>query len=228
MAHPVGDSGAGDREQPMDVFLQIVLSFPTVVFSVLLTIAVVYWLMAALGILELDVLDGWLTPDIEGVELDGFAGTLMKFGLGGLPLMLILTVLVFVAWLLSYYVDYLLLRHVSPGAIRWLLGAAAMVGALVVAVPVTSVVLRPVRMLFDKLRPAPTRSLLGMVAVVRSPQVNATHGFANVEDGGAGLVLQVRTDIAAGFARGDRVVLIEYLDADNAYRVIGEKEFQGL
>jgi hypothetical protein len=212
----------------MDVFLQIVLSFPTVVFSVLLTIAVVYWLMAALGILELDVLDGWLTPDIEGVELDGFAGTLMKFGLGGLPLMLILTVLVFVAWLLSYYVDYLLLRHVSPGAIRWLLGAAAMVGALVVAVPVTSVVLRPVRMLFDKLRPAPTRSLLGMVAVVRSPQVNATHGFANVEDGGAGLVLQVRTDIAAGFARGDRVVLIEYLDADNAYRVIGEKEFQGL
>jgi hypothetical protein len=212
----------------MDVFLQIVLSFPTVVFSVLLTIAVVYWLMAALGILELDVLDGWLAPDIEGVELDGFAGTLMKFGLGGLPLMLILTVLVFVAWLLSYYVDYLVLRHVPSGAIHWLLGVVVMIGALVVAVPVTSVVLRPVRMLFDKLRPAPTRSLLGMVAVVRSPQVNATQGFANVEDGGAGLVLQVRTDIAAGFARGDRVVLIEYLDTDNAYRVIGEKEFQGL
>jgi hypothetical protein len=211
----------------MDVFLQIVLSFPTVVFSVLLTIAVVYWLMAALGILELDVLDGWLAPDIEGVELDGFAGTLMKFGLGGLPLMLILTVLVFVAWLLSYYVDYLVLRHVPPGAIHWLLGVVVMIGALVVAIPVTSVVLRPVRMLFDKLRPAPTRSLLGMVAVVRSPQVSATHGFANVEDGGAGLVLQVRTDIAAGFARGDRVVLIEYLDTDNAYRVIGEKEFQG-
>ena len=49
-----------------------------------------------------------------------------------------------------------------------------------------------------------------------------------LEDGGAGLILKVRADEALGLKRGDRVVLLEYLEAQHAYRVITEDEFRGI
>ena len=73
-----------------------------------------------------------------------------------------------------------------------------------------------------------SKSVLGQVAVVRSGRVTASHGEAVLEDGGAGLILRVRADEALGFKRGDRVVLLEYLAAEHAYRIITEEEFRGV
>ncbi|GAB3345567.1 hypothetical protein [Marilutibacter aestuarii] len=215
----------------MDVFLQMVVSYPTVVYTVLLAVCLLYWLVAMLGLVDLELFDGWLETDasdaVEAVDGGGVAGILSKFGLAGLPLMIVLTVLVMTAWIASYFADYLVLRHLPGGLVRFVLGTGVVVGSFVAAVPVAGLLLRPVRLVYDKLRPEPPRSLLGMVGTVRSPRVDALQGIAAVEDGGAGLVLQVRNESAAGFARGDRVVLIEYLEAQNAYRVIGEDEFRG-
>ena len=217
----------------MDVFLQIVFSYPTVVYSVLLVVALLYWLVAMLGLVDLELLDGWLETDVdvgdavEAVDGGGLAGIMAKFGLAGLPLMIVATVLVLVAWVASYFVDYLLLRHLPGGFLRFLLGTGVVIVSFIAAVPVSGVLLRPVRALYDKLRPEPPRPLLGMAGVVRSPTVDVAQGIAGVEDGGAGLVLQVRSATTASFKRGDRVVLIEYLEEENAYRVIGEDEFKG-
>lgn len=215
----------------MDVFLQIALSFPTVVYSLLLTLLTIYWLLASTGILDMDSVDLWFAPDSDGLELDGLAGMLVKFGLGGLPVMLVFTVLVLFAWFITYFAVYLVLRHMPFEWVRWLGGAGVLFGAFVLAVPMTSTVLRPVRNMLVKLKPAPSRSFLGQVAVVRSPLVDMRQGIALLEDGGAGLILQVRShaggDGQPAFRRGERVVLIEYLEADNAYRVISEDEFQG-
>ena len=41
----------------MENFLHSAFAFPTVIFSFLLCLAVLYWCVAALGILEVDVLD---------------------------------------------------------------------------------------------------------------------------------------------------------------------------
>ena len=49
--------------------------------------------------------------------------------------------------------------------------------------------------------------------------MSLSQGQAEVDDGGAGLILQVRADPGV-FRRGDRVVLVDYLAAQNAYRVI--------
>jgi len=70
--------------------------------------------------------------------------------------------------------------------------------------------------------------VLGQTAVVRSGRVTLEHGEAVLENGGAGLILRVRADEARAFKRGDRVVLLEYLEAQHAYRVITEDEFRGL
>ncbi|RNF82379.1 hypothetical protein [Montanilutibacter psychrotolerans] len=212
----------------MDVFLQIVLAFPTVLFSVVLTVAAGYWLMAALGIVEIDALDAAQVPDGDSLDIEGVAGLLMKFRLGGIPLSLILTVLVFFAWLASYFTDYLLLRHLPFEWLRWVLGVVVMLLSALAGLFATSFVLRPFRKVFERLRPASARSILGQVGVVRSPDVSPVRGYAAFDDGGAALTLQVRSHGQQAFQRGDRVVLIEYLATENAYRVIGEDEFQGL
>ncbi|NZA26309.1 hypothetical protein H0E84_07915 [Luteimonas sp. SJ-92] len=211
----------------MEEFLRIALSFPTVVFSLALGVMVALWLLAALGIFQSEALDGWALPDIDGMEPQGLTAVMMKFGLGGLPLMLVLTLLAFIAWLVSYFADYLLLRHLGSTLLRFPLGAVVLLVAFVAGVLGAGQALRPIRHFLARLAPQAQRSVIGMAATVRSPAVTATGGQATVEDGGAGLILQVRSDREGGFHRGDRVVLLEYLEPDNAYRVVGEDEFHG-
>ena len=209
----------------MGIFLATSLGFPTLVYSVLLGVCVAYWLLAATGLVEIDGLDGF------GVDLDtepgGIAGIFARLGLGGLPIMLVLTLLVFAAWVLTYFVHLLLLAHV-PGALRWLLGAGVALLAPVPAILVTSIVLRPLRRRLLRLHPQPTTSLLGRIAVVRTPEVDGTHGMADLDDGGAGLVLQVRGDGATGMNRGDRVVLIAHDAGANTWEVVPERDYPTL
>lgn len=136
--------------------------------------------------------------------------------------------LILFAWLLSYFVEYWLLRYLTFQWLHILLGVGVVLGAFVVAVLLTGIVLRPIRGFMFKLKPPAAKVILGRSAVIRSPTVTPVLGSASVEDGGAGLILQVRDDMADRFKRGDRVVLIEYLAEQNAYRVIGEDEFKGL
>lgn len=205
----------------MDVFLQIALSFPTVVFSLLLAVAVVYWMMAMIGLIDLEVLNFAPMPDGLDLDVGGVAGLLMKWGLDGVPVTLIATGFIFFGWLITYFVDLFLLQHLGTGVMRYALGSGLLLGAVIVAMPITGLALRPLSPLFAKLKPTDSESLLGKIAIVRSPIVSETQGTANLENGGAGLVLQVRAKPGL-FSRGDEVVLVEYLTLQNAYRVIAK------
>ena len=57
----------------MDVFVQTALSFPTVLFSFLLCLAMLYWCVAALGILEVDLLDIEADSALDSVQPEGLA-----------------------------------------------------------------------------------------------------------------------------------------------------------
>ncbi|BBT18485.1 OB-fold-containig protein [Metapseudomonas otitidis] len=213
----------------MDLFLITALSFPTVVFSFLLLIAVIYWTVVAFGLLEVDLLDVEADSLLEGHgNAEGLAGLLSKLKLNGVPVTLVLTLLFFFGWFISYFVELWLLGQLPLGWLRYPLGLVVMIGALVLAVPIASTLCRPLRPLFLKAEATSTRSVIGQTAVVRSGRVTAGQGEAVLEDGGAGLILKVRADEALGLKRGDRVVLLEYLEAQHAYRVITEDEFRGL
>ncbi|MGQ7956621.1 hypothetical protein ACUTAF_02695 [Pseudomonas sp. SP16.1] len=212
----------------MELFLQTALSFPTALYSFLLCVAVIYWLVVAAGLLEVDLLDVEADSVMEGGQTEGLAGLLYKLKVDGVPVTLVLTLLFFFAWFVSYFVELWLLRHLPLGLLRYPLGLLVIVGALFPAAPLCAAICRPLRPLFRKAEAASSKSVLGQVAVVRSGRVTARHGEAVLEDGGAGLILRVRADEALGFKRGDRVVLLEYLAAEHAYRVITEEEFRGV
>ena len=69
------------------------------------------------------------------------------------------------------------------------------------------------------------KNLLGQTAIVRTLRVDEGFGEVNLEDGGAGLILKVRSLNGESFKKGDRVVLLEYMVEQHTYRVISEKEF---
>ncbi|MDP9515363.1 OB-fold-containig protein [Pseudomonas protegens] len=213
----------------MEIFLQTVLSFPTVLFSFMLCLAVIYWAVVAMGMLEVDLLDFEADSLLEGGHAtEGLAGLLIKLKLNGVPVTLVLTLLMFFSWFLTYFAELYVLSHLPLGWLRYPLGLLLAVVALFLAAPISATICGPLRPLFHKMEATSSQSVLGQTAVVRSGRVTLEHGEAVLENGGAGLILRVRADEARAFKRGDRVVLLEYLEAQHAYRVITEDEFRGL
>ncbi len=208
-------------------FLQTCLSFPTLGYSILLAFCVVYWLLAMTGLFDVDAVDGMLVDSGHGSDIGdtaASAGVLARLGLSGVPIMVVLTVLFFFCWLGTYFVHLLVLRHLAD-SLRILTGIATLLGMLLPAVVVTSLLLRPVSRLLAKLRPPGAGSILGRVGTVISPLVDTQAGRAQFDDGGAGLILQVRAATGSTFARGERVVLLSHDAQANTHAVISEAEF---
>jgi hypothetical protein len=211
-------------ETTVNEFLQTALTFPTIVYSMLLAVVTLYWVLAATGLADGDSVDA-MVGDGDAADAGAAAAMLSRLGLRGVPIMVVATTLIFTAWLGAYFVHLLVLRHL-PDDLWTVAGMGTMLGVLVPAVAVTSIVLRPVRRVMAKLRPV-ERSLVGSSAVVVTPTLSGDYGQASVDDGGAGLILQVRHEDPNQLQRGDRIVLIEYIEAQNAYRVVSEQQFLG-
>jgi Protein of unknown function (DUF1449) len=207
-------------------FLHTALSFPTAVYGVLLTVCAVYWLLAATGLTDGDAMDGLFGGEGDAGSAEGAAAMLGWLGLGGVPLMVVATTFSLLAWLGTYFVQLLVLEPL-PGAVRGPAGIGALLGCGAAALAAASIVLRPVGRALARHRAAVEPSLLGRSGVVITPTLTADYGQAAFDDGGAGLILQVRHDDSTPLQRGDRIVLIEYLDGQNAYRVVSEQQFLG-
>lgn len=222
--------------EDMNPFYQNISSFPTAFFTFLLVIVSLYWLVAVLGFIDIDFLD-FDIPDDNG-ELgvnsraefsnpDVLAGLMLRFGLVGVPITVIVSLISLVGWLLSYYVVHFLFGMVPDGVFRWLAGLPALIGCLYVAAMITSVLIKPLRPLFQKAQQESVKHILGQCALVRTSRVDNGFGEAILDDGGAGLILKVRSIGEEVFKQGDKVILLEFLKEESAYLVISEDEFNG-
>jgi len=202
----------------MQEFLTVVLGYPTLPYSILLLVSVMYWAVAAFGLVD----DGFGNLGADGAleagtDLSGLSAMLARWGLGGVPIMVVVTLLSLFGWLITYFIHLFVLLPL-PDLLRWGLGTLVAVLAPLPAVPLIALILRPVRRFLLRLRPVPQASLLGRAGVVASPKVDAGSGHATVDDGGAGLVLQIRSDIE--LQRGERIVLVEHMAEQHYYRVV--------
>lgn len=207
------------REQGMVEFFNVALAYPTLPYSIVLGFSVAYWLLVAGGLVD----DGFDAGDFDIGDggMHGVAAMFSRLGLGGAPVMLVVALLAFFGWSFTYLIHLFLLQGLSA-PLRWGLGSAAAVLALVPATPIVAKVLGLIRPLARRLRPVTQQSLLGKVGVVDSPEITAAAGRAAVDDGGAGLLLQVRAVGDARYPRGQRVVLVEYQSPTNTYLVVPE------
>ncbi|WP_442683931.1 hypothetical protein ACSBPQ_04900 [Stenotrophomonas sp. JC08] len=213
----------------MAEFLEVALSYPTLPYSVVLCFAVIYWMLAATGIIDEGGIGSGDGADFHsGADgASGLAGMFARMGLGGAPTMLVVLLLAFFGWSITYLVQLFFLQPL-PALLRWGIGTGVAFAALIPGAIVSSWVLRPIRRFLMKLRAVPQENILGKVGQVSSPEVTAGHGYASIDDGGAGLILQVRAQPGSRFERGERVRLVRYLPQHNHYLVVGEADLPTL
>ncbi|MFT4763568.1 MAG: hypothetical protein ACI9OH_000657 [Oleispira sp.] len=209
----------------MDPFYQNIASFPTLFFTLLLALTAVYWLVAVLGVIDLDVLD----MDMPEGDADGgvhqLAGLLLKLGLNGVPLTIVISLLALFGWFICYFAVHLIFPYIPDGFLEYIVGLPILVGSLYGAVLITAQVIKPLKPLFANMNKNTVKNVLGQTAIVRSLRLDSGFGEVLLADGGAGLIFKARTMNNETFKKGDRVVLLQYLKDQHAYRVISETEF---
>jgi hypothetical protein len=199
----------------MAEFLATILAFPTVVFTALLALVTLYWLLVVVGALDLDVLDADL--DVDGAGEGGLSAALSAAGLGGVPVTIVLSLVVLFAWVLSATGAGVVTRAFGqPGALG---GAAVALAALGLAVAATAIVARPLRRLFDAPRALENRRLVGRVCTITTQRVDGRFGQAEIADGGAGLLVPVRCTEPNDLTRGSAALIFDYCDEDGTFQV---------
>lgn len=212
----------------MDPFYQNIGSFPTLVFSFLLGACLIYWIFSVLGIVDLNLLHFNVElsgPEVDVESLGAIAGFFVRFGLAGVPLIITLSFISLIGWLISFTLVHFLFLPISDSFWRYPAGVLVLVGAGYIAIRITAYLIRPLRKVFEKSVGTDHTQLIGKIVVVRTSRVDDGFGEAVLEDGGAGLVLQVRSADGEPLTRGDRAVLLEYETDNHQYRIILESRF---
>ncbi|MGO3046430.1 MAG: hypothetical protein ACTIIO_06905, partial [Psychrobacter celer] len=111
-------------------------------------------------------------------------------------------------------------QNVDSGILYYVFGTGALVFVLVISMWLTGLIISPIRKNIAKIPKRNASSNIGKIAVVRTLSVTDKYGEAVLNDGGAGLILKIRSDMSDNqLKQGDKVVLVAYLDDANTYRV---------
>lgn len=206
------------------VFITKISLYPTIIFTGLVMFVTLYWVVSLFGMADMDSVDlgeSGGDADVSTLSSTGFfTGLMLKFGLYGVPLIIILSLISLIGWLLSYLYTSLLHQYFDSGVLYYLFGTGALIFVLVVSMWLTGIIISPIRKNIAKIPKRNSSNNVGKIAVVRTLSVTDKHGEAELNDGGAGLILKIRSDIDDNLLKqGDRVMLVEYLKDANTYRV---------
>ena len=206
------------------VFITKISLYPTIVFTGLVMFVTLYWVVSLLGMADMDSVDvGESGSDAAVSDLSStgfFTGLMLKFGLYGVPLVIILSLVSLIGWLLSYLYTSFLHQNFDSGVLYYVFGTGALIFVLVVSMWLTGMIISPIRKNIARIPKRNSANNVGKIAIVRTLSVTDKHGEAELNDGGAGLILKVRSDNSTSLLKkGDRVMLVAYLEETNTYRV---------
>jgi hypothetical protein len=195
----------------MGDFVDAALQFPAVVFTFPLIVIIGYWLFAAVTGLAGEVFDGGSDADGHGDGQSGgagFSGFLSGLGLGGVPVTVVFSLVIAVAWFVSL-VGVVLFENA-------LLRAAALLLALYAGWHVTWLLARPLRRMLRTASSPRNADFIGMVCEVRVGCTATQFGQGEITsaDGTTALV-DIRAD-AEPIAAGERALIYEY-DAEKDF-----------
>lgn len=221
----------------MSEVIALALSFPAVVYTVLLGVVLVYWAFVVVGAIELGegsdgALDGLGGDSALGAAKGALHGHVEAgdFGDGGdgdvdegsalahlanalhlksVPVTAILSLIITFSWLTCTVGMQLVSRSFPHGSGSFWAWLVFVVSPLV-ALPLTSLAARPLKSVFTQRPATQRRDLIGKTCVVRTGTVTASFGEALLEDGGAGLVVRVRVDRDLPVKRGDHMLIVDW------------------
>jgi len=149
----------------------------------------------------------------------GQAGLLNALKLRSAPATLVLSLIIFFAWIIGMFgaasLDALALGSGAQLAAK----LALFVLAPMLGVFPTSVVIRPLARTLKPVQATKRAQLVGKLCTIRTGTVTERFGEATLEDGGAGLVVRVRVEAGDKLGRGDQAVIVGYDDETQEFTV---------
>jgi hypothetical protein len=204
-------------------YLGVCFSGANLPATVLLLLAITYWLLAIVSGLDLDFLDFDLNVDGEADlgEIVGVGVVALRFlNIGLVPLAIWGSILAINWWMVSMLLDRLLdnvyhpeLRESWSHAIQWTIRNFA------IALVLTKLFTQPLRGKFDAEEPNAAADLIGQTCRIVTSEVNERFGQAEYATEGAPLKLNVRTRDAAELTKGDAAVIVDFDPEQNVYFV---------
>jgi hypothetical protein len=186
----------------MGEFVDAALSFPAAIFSVLLAVVVVYWLLVLLGTLDIEVGD---------IDLGG------DIGLGGVPVTITVSVLTVVSWFVSIVGGLVIVTFDLGTVVSVVMGLGVLLVALIVGLFVARLVAVPLRKVYAEGHEASRNDFVGRECVIRTGRVTGDFGQAEVTAlDGSSAIIQVRQTGEHALTNGNRALIFDY-DIDGEY-----------
>ncbi len=211
--------------------LQLLTSFPTAVPTVLLSVLMIYWLMSIIGVVDigesLDIhsevghLDG-IEAAHGGHEMPDFhtlAGYLVALGLGGVPLSVVASVLVFVTWLATALLHQYVIAFLPTDTLRMLSGVAVLAFSAALSIPIAARVIKPMRGLFVKHTARSNSSLVGLECRIVTEKVDPGFGRAEVANSGGGINIRVWASVPNDLRKNSTAIIVAYDETTRQYEV---------
>jgi hypothetical protein len=233
----------------MEQFVQTIVTFPVVPFTVLLGVVLCYWLFVILGVASFghghegvaagakaagEAVSGALKGvgeaahgAVKGVG-EAVAGSAKAVGQkpnvesdGGLLSALGLgKIPITITGSSVVFFAWLATIFGTPFLGASTLGGSALIaGALVLGLLASAIALRPLKRVFDGNAAASRSDLRGKICVISSGKVEKGFGTATLEDGGAGLMLHVTCAKENTLKKGERALIIDYDAAKDSYEL---------
>ncbi len=138
--------------------------------------------------------------------------------LRSVPLTITISFMTLTGWLTSF----ILMAEVAPHLAQVngvLVAGFAMLLSLFVGVLVTSVLVRPLAPVFESQQGSRRADFVGTACEVTTSRVDGRFGQAELDDGGAGLVVQIRCDHDNGLRKGATALVVSFDEEREAFVV---------
>ena len=203
----------------MEAFFNNIFSFPTIVFTGLLLFMCVYWVLAIIGMIDIDILDARIDLDMDG-DLEGVAGLMVTLGFTGVPVTVVLTLLFLGGWAITFLIVHFFFLWGDSTLLNILVGSVVMIIAQALSIPITAFLIKPMRPIFRALNgPEVKKTFVGKSCVIKSTRVDEGFGEANIVIDGADIIIKVRANADHNLHRGDAVLIGEKIDEQSIYWV---------
>lgn len=213
----------------MMALLNTIVAWPVVVPTILMGVVLVFWILALVGLVDFESVfpsfdidhDLDLDGHVEG--LTGIASYVVAFGLNGVPFSIVISLLVVITWFLITAFALYLLPWVPTAPLRFAVGTGALAAAAAASIPLTAMLVRPMRRMFVTHTARSSASLVGHTCRIVTLTVDEQFGRAEIPDRGAGYNVKVWAESPNSLTKGSIARIVEFDPAGTRYRVVADE-----
>lgn len=212
----------------MNPVFSTALEYPTLPLTVLLAVMLMYWVIAATGLLG-DFTDGF---DFDAPDMSssvGLSAWLERLGFSSVPFTAVASILILGTWVLTYLVHYHFLLDTDP-AFRYGVGTVVLLVSGLASLIPAALLLIPIRFLFRRLAvsKSESRTVQGHEGYVVSTFVDKNSGRINVSTSSPGvrLILEARSLKEKVYPHQAQIVVVSHDVEKGVCEVVSREEFE--